>query len=234
MTSNAFSKTWCDLFLADVPTEHTQREVEFVQRQLPLPGYAHLLDVACGTGRHASALTSAGYTVDGVDRSPELISEAVRREPRASFHVLDMLDLDRLPTSFDGVLNLWHSFGFYDAATNQSVLEAFRDRLRARGRLVLDLYNRDHAITRPLVERSQRNGVNIETRRTWIGPRLQLELLYDGVPGDCFDWHLYSPETLAAASREAGFEVVLSCAWFDEAIAVSPEHARMQFVLERR
>jgi len=234
MLTNGFSKAWRSLFLDDVPAEHTQNEVEFVRRHLPLPRYSRLLDVACGTGRHARVLADAGYSVLGVDRSRELVLEAARGEPRASFQVLDMRQLAQLPGSFDGVLNLWHSFGFYDEETNRAVLEAFRDRLRRRGRVILDLYNREHAVSRPLTEQARRHDVSIETRRTWLGPRLKLELFYDGVPGDRFDWHLYSPEELAAVCDEVGFDIVLTCAWFDPAVAVSPEHARMQFVLERR
>jgi SAM-dependent methyltransferase len=232
--TNAFSKTWCGLFLADVPAEHTQSEVEFVRRHLPLPRYARLLDVACGTGRHARLLAAIGYSVLGVDRSREVVLEAERGESRASFQVLDMRDLGQLPGSFDGVLNLWHSFGFYDAATNRAVLEAFRDRLRVHGRVILDLYNRDHAISRPFIEQARRNDVTIETRRTWVGPRLQLELFYDGVLGDRFDWYMYSPPELVAVCDDVGFDVVVTCAWFDPTVAASPEHARMQFVLERR
>jgi hypothetical protein len=110
------------------------------------------------------------YRVLGVDRSPELVEAAERAGERARFWVLDMLDLGQLEESFDGVLNLWHSFGFHDAATDRALL----------------------------------------------------------------DWHLYSPDELGAASEQSGFEVVLRCAWFDAAVPVSPEHARMQFVLERR
>ena len=80
----------------------------------------------------------------------------------------------------------------------------------------------------------ERSGVTIETRRTWVGSRLQLELLYDDEPGDRFDWHMYSPEELAELCREVGLDVVLTCAWFDSAVPASPEHARMQLVLERR
>ena len=232
--TNAFSKTWCELFLAEVSAEHTQVEVEFVRGHLPLPGYSRLLDVACGTGRHANLLADAGYSVLGVDQSPDLVLQAQRRESRASYQVLDMRELGQLPASFDGVLNLWHSFGFYDALTNRAVLEAFRARLRPRGRVILDLYNREHALSRPLSEQARRGDVSIETRRAWAGPRLQLELFYDGVPGDRFDWHMYSPEELAAVCDEIGFDVVLTCAWFNPAVAASPEHARMQFVLERR
>jgi SAM-dependent methyltransferase len=231
---NAFSKTWCELFLTHVPSEHTELEVEFIRRHLPLPDYEHLLDVACGTGRHSHALADAGYRVLGVDRSSELVEAAERAGERARFRVLDMLDLGELEESFDGVLNLWHSFGFHDAATDRALLERFRDKLRPRGRLVLDLYNRDHAIARPHLEQTCRAGVTIETRRSWAGPRLLLELYYDGILGDRFDWHLYSPDELRAACEQSGFEVVLRCAWFDAAVPVSPEHARMQFVLERR
>jgi SAM-dependent methyltransferase len=231
---NAFSKTWRGLFLTDVPAEHTRVELDFVRRQLPLAEYPHLLDVACGVGRHARLLAEAGYGVLGVDRSPELILEAGRGEHRATFQVLDMRDLGRLSGSFDGVLSLWHSFGFHDAATNRAILEAFRERLRAHGRVILDVYNREHASARPLIEQAHRSGVTIETRRTWLGPRLKLELFYDGALGDRFDWHLYSPAELSALCKEVGLDVVLTCAWFNPAVPASPEHARMQLVVERR
>lgn len=234
MTANRFSKTWRSLFLGDIPAEHTHVEANFVRRYLPLGEYPRLLDVACGAGRHARVLAEGGYRVLGVDRSPELIDEANRSEPRATFQVLDMRDLGQLPEQFDGVLNLWHSFGFYDATTNRQVLESFRERLRPRGRVVLDLYNREHAISRPLIERVRRCDVTIETRRAWVGSRLQLDLVYDGEHGDHFDWQMYSPGELAALCKEVGLDVVLTCAWFDAAIPASSEHARMQLVLERR
>lgn len=234
MTTNAFSQTWRGLFLSEVPARHTRVEIDFVREQLPLAEYPRLLDVACGMGRHARVLAEAGYSVLGVDRSPELIQAAEQGEPRARFQVLDMRDLGQLPGLFDGVLSFWHSFGFHDAATNRAILESFRARLRARGRVILDVYNREHAIARPPIEQTRRSGVTIETRRTWLGPRLQLELFYDGELGDRFDWQLYSPAELAALSEQVGLHVVLTCAWFDPAVPAAAEHARMQLVLERR
>lgn len=234
MGDNAFSKTWCNLFLRDMPEAETRRDIAFIQRHLPRSSYPRLLDVACGSGRHARALAEAGYDVLGLDRSPELVAEAARASERARFQVLDMCELTRLEGAFDGVLNLWHSFGFYDAATNQGVLEQFGAKLRPRGRALLDVYNREHAITRPLLERMRRGDVTVETRRAWSGPRLTLELRYDGVLGDRFDWHVYSPDELQAACRAAGFETVLTCALLDETLPASPDHARMQLLLERR
>src|SRR5262245_57410168 len=60
------------------------------------PG-ATILDAGCGTGRYAAELARRGYTVDGVDRSSELIETArqsVRgRDNSVSFRVGDLLAL---------------------------------------------------------------------------------------------------------------------------------------------
>jgi SAM-dependent methyltransferase len=232
---NASSRTWRDLFLHGISADDTQRQVELVLRHLPQPGYHRLLDVACGSGRHARALAQTGYDVVAIDRSPELIAEAASAATRAQCHVLDMCELARLDAGpFDGVLNLWHSFGFQDAATNQTILEQFAGQLRPGGRALLDVYNRDHAIRRPAVEQTRRADMHIETRRFWLGPRLTLELRHDGVLGDRFDWHIYSPDELEAACRAAGFDILLTCARFDDALPASAEHARMQLLLGRR
>lgn len=50
---------------------------------------------------------------------------------------------------------------------------------------------------------SGRVSVIVETRRRWVGPRLLLEVFYDGVLGDRFDWQVYSPKELTAVCDEA-------------------------------
>ena len=63
-----------DRIYADKPYED---ETQFVHDIVGARGRA-LLDVACGTGRHALAFTDLGYEVTGVDVNPELL--AVARE----------------------------------------------------------------------------------------------------------------------------------------------------------
>jgi 2-polyprenyl-3-methyl-5-hydroxy-6-metoxy-1,4-benzoquinol methylase len=75
-----------------------------VERRID-PG-ATLLDAGCGTGRYAAELARRGYTVEGVDRSAELIETArqsVRgRGESVSFRVGD---LRALPAAqYDGIL----------------------------------------------------------------------------------------------------------------------------------
>ena len=54
----------------------------------------------------------------------------------------DLRELDPLPGGYDAVINMWASFGYFDAAENERVLGSFARRLRHHGRLVLDVYNR--------------------------------------------------------------------------------------------
>lgn len=61
--------------------------------------------------------------------------------------------------------------------------------------------------------------------------RCQLE--YEDAPADVFEWQLYTPDEFGALAESSGFSEIARCAWFNETIAPSAEHARMQFVLER-
>ena len=65
----------------------------------------HVLDVACGAGRHARLLAQMGFRVEAVDRDP-LALELLTGDPRINAHVAD-LENDAWPyeaRSFDGVI----------------------------------------------------------------------------------------------------------------------------------
>ncbi len=51
------------------------------------------LDAACGTGRHARALTARGHEVTGVDLTPEMLERARASVPGASFVQADLRTL---------------------------------------------------------------------------------------------------------------------------------------------
>ena len=230
---NEFSRQWYERFLAPIPVENTAAEVALIERQLPAAEFPALLDVCCGPGRHARALSARGYRVLGVDANVEAVARAQRdAPPGASFRVLDMRELDSLGERFDGVTNFWHSFGYFDDATNEAVLRAMGRRLRPGGRVVIDVYNREHIATLPLVETYERHGGQVHSRRSWTGLRHKVELTYAGGGADEFEWRLYSPGEFAELAAAAGLRVRLACAWFDESLVPSREHARMQFVLE--
>jgi len=84
---------------------------------LALPSGARLLDLACGQGRHAHLFAEAGYDVDGLDLSKDLLKLAKKRGTSKTLRYTRG-DMRSLPFTwrrkFDAVVNLFTSFGFFD------------------------------------------------------------------------------------------------------------------------
>jgi SAM-dependent methyltransferase len=108
-----------DALYADKPYA---AEAAFVHGLVGEPG-GRLLDVACGTGRHAAAFAALGYDVTGVDLNPALIDHARAGMPDGRFEVADMRELD-LGRRFDVVTCLFDAIGY--PLTNAGVVAALR------------------------------------------------------------------------------------------------------------
>ncbi|MEZ6183688.1 MAG: methyltransferase domain-containing protein [Planctomycetota bacterium] len=63
----------------NVFTQNTAAEVEFLLEELALAPGARILDLGCGTGRHAVALALRGFAVTGLDLSPAMLQVARAR-----------------------------------------------------------------------------------------------------------------------------------------------------------
>lgn len=235
MPSHEYSQSWYSTFLETIPAAQTVREVAFITRQMPSVSYGTILDVCCGQGRHANQLARAGYRVVGIDSNAGAIERArADAPPAATYRVGDMRSLDVLGDRFDAVTSLWASFGYFDDATNEAVLRQIAGVLRPRGRALIDLYNREHMLSLPASEITSRAGMTVTTERIWLGNRFRVRLAYSSGTSDEFEWRLYTPEELSDICTTAGLDTLLACAWFDESLPASAEHARMQLVLERR
>ena len=211
----------------------TRTEVAFVARHMPPQQFPRILDLCCGPARHTALLSELGYNTLGVDSNDAVIDQARKQYPELGFVVADMRELHKLNLTSDAVINLWHSFGYFDDQTNEDILRQVHDVLRPGGRAIFDIYNRDHFLQRPAVEAAERGGKRIRTTRRWLGRRQQIALAYDGEIMDTFEWRLYDPSEFESVCAAAGLRTLLRCAWFDESLPPDPQHARMQFVLQR-
>ena len=63
-------------------TQGTVGEVDFVERELAANRAKRILDIGCGTGRHAIELTKRGYRVTGFDLSEGQLHLAQKRRLR--------------------------------------------------------------------------------------------------------------------------------------------------------
>lgn len=87
-------KSWERFFDAHAPmyeenifTKNTLSEVDFLLEELGLPRGGSVLDVGCGTGRHAVELARRGYAVTGADLSSEMLSRAAEASRAAKVQV---------------------------------------------------------------------------------------------------------------------------------------------------
>jgi SAM-dependent methyltransferase len=236
--ANVYSPLWFDLFLTPIAPAQTAAEVAFVMRVLPLPGYASVLDLCCGSGRHALPLAERGYRVTGVDRAAGPLAlargSAARRRLPAQFIQTDLADLGMVLGPFDAVLSLWQSFGYGDAAANATLLRALRGRLAPRGRLLLDIYHRGFFAAHQGARRFEQGGRSITETKRMDGDRLSVTLDYGpDVPADRFDWQVFTPDEISALADACGLHLVLACSGFDEGQAPSPDVPRMQLLFER-
>ncbi len=69
----------------EVYTRGTQGEVDFLEKELEYDRTRSILDIGCGTGRHAVELAVRGYRVTGVDLSEAQLARA--REKAAAAKV---------------------------------------------------------------------------------------------------------------------------------------------------
>ncbi|TYC14889.1 class I SAM-dependent methyltransferase [Bizionia gelidisalsuginis] len=113
---------------------------------LNIPEHGEILDLACGKGRHAVYLNSIGYNVTGVDLSENSIDYAKQFEnDTLHFKVHDMCK--PYNKRFDGVFNLFTSFGYFDQEIdNLNTIKAIQADLNASGFGVIDFMNTEFVI----------------------------------------------------------------------------------------
>lgn len=113
----------------------------FIEDALGLTPGARILDVPCGSGRHALALAERGDRVTGVDLSAEAIDFAERAARDAgrdvTFVRAEMRDIPR-GSEFDAAICMGNSFGYLDHAGTRAFVEALATAVRAGGGLVID------------------------------------------------------------------------------------------------
>jgi SAM-dependent methyltransferase len=130
MSSYAPAAEHYDLLYAEHKDYESEaaRLVELIREHRPEA--RRVLDVGCGTGRHAELVSRAGFEVDGLDLDPEFVRIAQARNPWGHFALGDMTTFT-VNEPYDGVLCLFGSIGY---ARDRHGLQTTVDRLAAATR----------------------------------------------------------------------------------------------------
>jgi SAM-dependent methyltransferase len=210
----AFRKDYLDLYYHR-DDEAASREAAFAAEALNLPEGARVLDVGCGGGRHARALTEAGFEVVGIDLSPDLLTEAegvirLRADMRAlPFH-----------GSFDAATSFFTSFGYFDDSGNRATLASISAAIRPGGVFLIDYLNA-LAVQAHLVPASdeERDGRKFRIRRRIEAGRVLKEVEIEEEDGSTRGYvesvRLYPHSELIRLMHGAGLNPVALYGDFD-------------------
>jgi len=127
-------------------TQGTMGECDFIEQEINFDKSLKILDVGCGTGRHAIELSKRGYNVTGVDLSEAQLKRA-REKAEENNLTVDFQCQDARNLSFNGefdVAVMLCEGGFPLMETdemNYEILKSVTKSLKPRGKLICTTLN---------------------------------------------------------------------------------------------
>jgi SAM-dependent methyltransferase len=138
-----YSSTY-DLLYRDKDYEAECDQIEKIIRDHRTIPAKKVLDLGCGTGNHALRLTQRGYTVTGVDRSPEML-EIARQKSRNSSLDCTFIQSDirtfKSKQKFDVIIMMFAVLGYL--TENEDILrtlDTVRKHLNPGGLFICDVW----------------------------------------------------------------------------------------------
>jgi SAM-dependent methyltransferase len=127
-------------------TTGTLGEVDFLEKEFGYNKTKTILDIGCGTGRHAIELAKRGYSVTGIDLSASQLERAAHKAKEAGVRVNFLrLNACSLPfrNEFDFAIMLCEGgFSLQETdALNFQILEGAERALRSPGKLIFSTLN---------------------------------------------------------------------------------------------
>ncbi len=126
----------------------SKAEVDQVLKKCLIPKKSQILDLACGVGRHSIEFAKPGHEVVGLDFSKSFLSEAKRSSLKSKTKIrfvkgdMKNLRVHFSPESFDLVVSLFNSFGYFkNKQDDQKMLHEVYRVLKPGGKFVINTLN---------------------------------------------------------------------------------------------
>lgn len=139
-------ENYANKYEEEVYTKGTLGEVDFIEKEINYDKSLKILDVGCGTGRHAIELTKRGYNITGVDLSESMLKKAKEKAKNLALKINfiqgDAREL-KFNKEFDFVMMLCEG-GFSLMETdemNYMILKSATNALKDKGKFIFTTLN---------------------------------------------------------------------------------------------
>jgi len=243
---------WEDLFnddfirtMSKFTDAQVAEEVDFIEDSLGVAKGGTMLDLGCGTGRHAIDLSRRGYSVVGFDLSLAMLArageEAQERNQKLNFVQGDMREMT-FDEAFDGIYCWGSTFGYFEEDKNVHVLTRVHKALRHGGQFLLDVVSRDFVIKQaPSLAWFEGEGCVCmdEMQVDWITSRMRVKrtmMLDDGRSKEIeYSMRIYSLHELGKLLHDNGFRVAeISGRIQTPGVFFGPDSPRTLILAEKR
>lgn len=218
------------------------------------PSATRIIDMACGTGRHAFELAKLGFPVEGSDLSAEMVREA-RAAAAANglpvrFHQESFQSAASIGRRFDAALAMFASLGYLtESGEFELACRNIASLLERRGVFIFDVWNglavlRDYSPQR--TKKVSGKGLSVErVSRTALDEIRQIADVRfdfsvtraDGSVGRFDERHrvrFFFPREMNDLVSSLGFQVLYSCPFLQPDRALTPSDWNMTFVARKR
>ncbi len=231
-------------------------EAHFVERLLgryvgKAPVQTEILDLACGTGRHAQELASIGYRVEGSDLSADMVAIATSRAAKIGLNIRyyneSFQSCNLIDRRFDAVTAMFSAIGYLtDYKDLKQSLSNIRHLLREDGVFIFDFWNGNavlgsHSPTRVRrVENADQTVIRISntvldeiTQRAEVN--FEFMLLKAGhIIQEFSETHLiryFFPQEMVDLLSANGFDVLHRCPFLREDGKIDPNDWNLTYVV---
>ena len=202
----------------------TSEEIDHFLKLLDIKSDDSVLDLCCGQGRHTIELASRGFTnIEGLDRSRYLIKKSrltsKKKGVNCRFREGDARNLPYKPDSFNVVLILGNSFGYFESISDDlKVLKEIFKTLKPWGKVFIDLADGEYLKTHfqprswEWIDKSlfvcRERSLSLDKQR--LISREVINHVNKGVLVDQFyAERLYSEEMISDLLKNAGFSNII-------------------------
>jgi SAM-dependent methyltransferase len=239
-----------DLLYSEKNYAAEAKYVENLLKKFSTKSPEHLLEIGCGTGRHAEYFLNHGYNLLGIDQSEEMIIAAKRRfegVAHSQFFINDARDFE-VNRQFDAAYSLFHVMSYLASVDDlKRCLLRVSKHLKSGGVFLFDCWNTPAVVADPPVVRfKEMKGKGVEVYRVALPSMNDKQIRIDfkiwvHAGGDkngkkIEETHLlkaYESDEIEVSLNECGLELIHSEPWMIHDEKLSQKHWYATYVARK-